>query len=250
MNLNKLLNSIGNKITKCSGKCEGVKNDPKEGIYPRCFYPEIHSKKGYFDYIVIGINPGTASELERAFVKYINNHKKSKKKKSEKSRFGFRDIKAVMKPIVESDDYDYYKRLRAFLKLYPNNRKKRDLNILWTELVKCQSDLKNKRLKYSTKKSCFGEFLDSEIEVFTKTNHKKPLLVMLGRDVEDFFRKYQKENSQKKKLRKLGYVELYHPTGSRKFHSYFLKGNLQKELKSNIEPRSKYPKYLWWYKSD
>jgi hypothetical protein len=220
MHLNKRLNTIGGKITDCISKCEGVENKPEEGIYPRCFYPEIHSKKGYFDYIVIGLNPGAAGELERAFLQYIKSQKKSK--------FGFEDIKTVMEPIVESNDY--YKRVRAFLKLYPGNREKKDLNILWTELVKCQSELKNKRLEYSTKKKCFEKFLDDEIEVFTKTKHKKPLLILLGREVETFFNEYKKENPQRKKLRKLKYLELFHPTGSRKFHSYFLEKNIQKGL--------------------
>lgn len=157
MGLDNLLSSIGNEITACRIKCEGIKNEPKEGIYPRCFYPEINDKKlDYFDYVVIGINPGTASKLEESFVKYIKNRK---------SLFGFEDIKTVAKPIIES--VPYYTWVRKYLKRYSN---KKGLNILWTELVKCQNQLdengKKIPLNGKTKTECFERFLVKEIQTF------------------------------------------------------------------------------------
>ena len=107
--LSTTLNRIGNEITVCRNKCEGIKNEPGKCIYPRCFYPE--KKSGHFDYIVIGINPGYASDLERAFTKFIKSHKRS---------FGFNDIRKVAKPIIEG--HDYYERVRKFLGKLSNKK--------------------------------------------------------------------------------------------------------------------------------
>jgi hypothetical protein len=233
MGLNKLLNSIGNEITTCNIKCEGVENKPKKGIYPRCFYPERKNKKlRYFDYIVIGINPGTASDLERDFVKYI----KSKKK----SNFGFEDIRTVMKPIVEG--HPYYKRVREFLKLYPNDRKKEKLNILWTELVKCQNQLDEDRkkisLKQTTENRCFEKFLRKEIGIFASFK-RRPVLVLLGNKVSNFIIQHIKKSKNiKKGCYPFFCLKLYHPTGSRIFNSYYFRGkDIDKNIDKNIKNR-------------
>lgn len=220
MGLNKLLNTIGNEITACRIRCEGIKNEPKEGIYPRCFYPEIKKKSGYFDYIVIGINPGTATDLERAFVNYIKSHKPN---------FGFEDIKIVSKPIIES--FPYYKWVRIFLKKYS---KKKNLNILWTELVKCQSQPDNNKNKLP-KERCFEKFLKREIRIFVKYK-KPPVFVLLGNEVFLFIKQYIKEYG-KEEFEPSKYLKLYHPTGSRKFHSYFQ----HKDIKNNLL-KSRIPK--------
>ena len=241
MTLSKLSDSIGDDITKCRNKCEGTEKQPSKGIYPRCFYPEIQRRKSArLDYIVIGINPGEATALEKAFTKYIRHHNP----RGRKWNLGFRDIRSVMKPIIESNDYNYYKPVRAFLKLYPDNKKKRKLNILWTELVKCQSKLKNKHLKNSTMEKCFHKFLKNEIEKFTEAKHRKPLLILLGREVQNFFEDHQEENSPKKKMRKLNYLALHHPRSWGKFHSYFLQNNIQNQLKPNIKKPS--PVFLFF----
>ena len=205
-------------------------NEPQQGIYPRCFYPEITDKKsGYFDYVVIGINPGTASKLEQAFVKYI---------KIRDSHFGFEDIKTVAKPIMESAPY--YTWVRTFLERYSN---KKSLNILWTELVKCQNELDSnkskKPLDRTTEKRCFEKFLRREIRIFAKCR-KQPVLVLLGSRVFWFIRQYvNKSNSGRKEFDQFLYLALYHSSGSRKFHSYFRDGNLEKKLVNARIPKLK-----------
>lgn len=224
MSLNKSLNSIGDEITACRFRCKAIMNDVEKGIYPRCFYPEICNEKlKYFDSIVIGLNPGIATPLERAFIKYIQSHK---------SNFGFEYIKIVMEPIIRN--CDYYTRVRAFLNKY---LEKKDLNILWTELVKCQSRLDDMGgklpIELDTKKKCFEKFLKREIEIFTK--YQKPLLILLGKEVFDFIKKYGKEQ-----FVGFEYLKLYHPTGSRKFHSYFEDKNIKGKLISHIPMKEKF----------
>ena len=239
MNRVKLLNDIGNQITDCRIKCERIEKNRKEGIYPRCFYPEVKNKKlGYFDYIVIGINPGTASDLERAFVKYIKMHK---------LEFGFEAVRIVMRPIVESNDY--YKRVRAFLELYPKNRKKK-LNILWTELVKCQNQLdKNKKklpLDKTTEERCFKKFLKKEIGIFTKCE-KKPILVLLGdKALNCIIRYIKKSKNGKKEFDSFWCLKLYHPTGSRIFNPYYFRGkNIKNRLrKDHLPPKQNFSQFI------
>ncbi len=183
MGLNQLLNRIGNEIIDCKSKCEGIKNEPKEGIYPRCFSPEVKNEKvGCFHYIVVGIDPGTATDLEQVFVKSIKNHK---------SKFGFKDIKIVANPIIQN--VPYYTRVRTFLRKYSNMD---DLNILWTELVKYQNqigmDKKKLPLDPTTEATCFKKFLKRKIEIFAK-DKRKPVLVLLGNEVFFFIKKYIKE---------------------------------------------------------
>ena len=212
-----LLNDIGEEITACrrTGLCRGIVNRPENGIYPRCFYPEIHDKESeHFDGVVIGLNPGTASPLEMAFTKYIREREGGVK---------YSQIKTVSEPTVKN--HLYYMRVRAFLRKYLN---KKDMNILWTELVKCQSKRDNGNklpLGLSTKKQCFDTFLRREIEIFAE--NRKPLLIFLGREVLSFVTKYRKRHFLGFK-----YLSLYHPTGGfgAPFFQHFKSGNIDGEL--------------------
>jgi len=88
------LDAIGEEITACRVQCEGTINEPKEGIYPRGFFPDVDNKESpHFDAVVIGLNPGTASHLEMTFTKYVQEREGCMK---------YRHIKTVLKPIVKS----------------------------------------------------------------------------------------------------------------------------------------------------
>lgn len=208
------LDAIGEEITACRVQCEGTINEPKEGIYPRGFFPDVDNKESpHFDAVVIGLNPGTASHLEMTFTKYVQEREGCMK---------YCHIKTVLKPIVKS--HPYYTRVRAFLRKHLPTK---DLNILWTELVKCQSATKNGKklpLKFSTKKRCFKRFLKEESEIFS--GNRKPLLVFLGNEVMDFIKDHR--------IHFIGftYLPLYHPTGGggARFFGYFRNKDVDNEL--------------------
>ena len=215
----RLLNEIGEEITACriTDRCKGiVENKPEEGIYPRCFFPEVYDKESaHFDAIVIGLNPGTASHLEMAFTRYIREREGCVK---------YRHMKTVLEPIVKS--HPYYTRVRAFLRKYLQTR---DLNILWTELVKCQSkrdDGKKLPLELSAKKQCFDKFLKREIEIFA--GNQKPLLIFLGKEVLSFVKKYRK-----RRFIGFKYLSLYHPTGG--FGAPFFRHFKKRDIEGDLE---------------
>jgi hypothetical protein len=138
-----LLNKLGNKLVKCNLKCEGVNNNPKEGIIPRCLIPE--KRKGVKKCIVVGLNPGKCKKDERQY--YLSEGIKF----TSLSNFFFGS---------KLKNRQYYKRTRDLLTGLGF-----DGNILWTDLAKCECLGKNGCLPVQTYRTCINRFLRKEIEV-------------------------------------------------------------------------------------
>ena len=51
--------SIGNELVNCQNHCDGIQNNPEEGILPRCLIFE--GRIGTNGAIVVGLNPGKAN---------------------------------------------------------------------------------------------------------------------------------------------------------------------------------------------
>ena len=115
---------------------------------------------------------------------------------------------------------------------------KKNLNILWTELVKCESKAHKgikKKLSFKIKELCFQKYLLKELNSI-KQRGIKPILVFLGYAVEAFFIKYLKTRVKSKKKITLNdalrFFRLYHPTGSWRFNKeYFRRRKIENSLK-------------------
>ncbi len=60
-----MINELGKKLVKCDLNCEGVNNNPKLGIIPRCLIQENRSGKN--SCIVVGLNPGKCKNKEKQY---------------------------------------------------------------------------------------------------------------------------------------------------------------------------------------
>jgi len=140
--LEKFINELGENLLKCNEICEGISNNKKRGIIPRCLYLENRGEyeKGC---VVVGINPGISTKKERADYLKIAD-------------LNYEDVKSISKSIIDS--HKYYNQTRKFLEAI-------DLKgpILWTELVKCEN--KDKRLPpIQTFRVCTKNYLTEEIK--------------------------------------------------------------------------------------
>jgi len=134
---------IGNELVNCQNHCNGVQNNPEEGILPRCLIFE--ERVGTNGAIVIGLNPGKAKKSEHAFLLEHNNTYEAVE------TYWTRKIK----------NFQYYKKIRELLDKLGFNG-----SILWTELVKCQCSEENGIIPIQTMRTCINTYLKREIEVF------------------------------------------------------------------------------------
>jgi len=138
------INSIGSGLVKCNFKCEGVVNDKKKGIIPRCLIYE--GRNGKNGAIVIGINPGKSSKEEQKFLLKGNCNYQA--------ILDFWDLKAK--------NFAYYKKSRELIT---------DLgftgDILWTDLAKCECRGKNGDVPIQTLRICIDRFLEKEIKALS-----------------------------------------------------------------------------------
>lgn len=186
------LNELGEKLVKCNLNCEGINNNPKEGIIPRCLIPEKRS--GTNTCIVVGLNPGKCKKKERDY--YLAKGIK---------------YESVVGYFFESNlsSRPYFKRTRDLI-----TRLGFDGDILWTDLVKCESLGKNGKIPVQTLRVCINRFLRKEINLF-----KCSTIFALGNVAFDFCALSFPDHF---------IVGIPHPTGS---HGNF--GKLNKRITSN-----------------
>jgi len=136
---------LGRKIVMCNvKKCSGIDRNRSEGVLPRCLILEPAGRGARGGCVVIGINPGQATDKEKqhyktdgatydAFRRYWKNDLESK--------------------------HQYYERTRKLLESFGLRG-----SILWTDLVKCQREDGAKGLPpMATLRKCSGRFLSKEL---------------------------------------------------------------------------------------
>lgn len=143
-NANALINELGEKLVTCNLNCEGINNNPKLGIIPRCLIQE--NRNGKKSCVIVGLNPGKCKNQERQY--YLTKGIKFN------SLYGY---------FFESNlnNRPYFKRTRDLITLLGF-----DGNILWTDLTKCECLGKNGRVPVQTLRVCINKFLRKEVELF------------------------------------------------------------------------------------
>jgi len=134
--------AIGAQLVACGEACEGIHHDQEIGSLPRCLVLETAGREGD-GCVVIGINPGRASQRERSF---------------------YRDARASYASVVEwfkvvGFTHRYYTSLRAFVTQLGLTGP-----ILWTELAKCENLPDRSGLPpLGTMRRCTGMYLKREL---------------------------------------------------------------------------------------
>jgi len=139
-----MINELGEKLVKCNLNCEGINNNPKLGIIPRCLIQE--NRDGKNSCIVVGLNPGKCKNKEREY--YL-----SKGIKFDSLSGYFFESNLNNRP--------YFKRTRDLITLLGF-----DGDILWTDLAKCECLGKNGEIPIQTLRVCINRFLRKEVELF------------------------------------------------------------------------------------
>lgn len=138
------IDKLGNKLVSCRLNCEGINNNAKKGIIPRCLI--VEERIGKKNCIVVGLNPGKCKKGERQY--YIDHG------------FSYQSIK------------DYFE--DSGLKGRAYFRRTRDIilelgydgNILWTDLVKCECLKGIAEPPVHTLRVCINKFLRHEVKLF------------------------------------------------------------------------------------
>ena len=135
---------IGQEMVNCSLNCNGIENKKKIGAIPRGLYLETEKRTKEKGIIVVGMNPG----------KIDNDPQEYKDILKEKCSYQ-NYIESFKKNILHKSPY--FERTREILDI---------LNftgpILWTEIVKCQSE-ENGKLDFPTIRNCAHKFLKNEV---------------------------------------------------------------------------------------
>lgn len=141
MNQKDEIYKIGEEITKCEWQCDGMCKDKAKGILPRGLY--LEKRHGNKPIIILGLNPGMADEKEKAYFKELGDDY------SYKEKYFFDNYLNI----------PFYKRSREFADAIGY-----DGDILWTELVKCESINKHE-IPMIAMRNCINRFLIREIEL-------------------------------------------------------------------------------------
>lgn len=149
---------IGEEITKCDWQCEGIYKDKAKGVLPRGLY--LEERQGKRSVIILGLNPGPADDEEKSY-SIRNGDSYFYKEKIFFERYF---------------PWDFYKYAREFSDIVGF-----DGDILWTELVKCESQQGNNKIPKNTIKLCINKFLLKELAIMPNDP-----IVALGNDAYDF----------------------------------------------------------------
>lgn len=144
--LNIKINKIGQQMVNCPLSCEGIENKKKEGIIPRGLFLETNGRTGDNIIVIVGMNPGRMQKDDK---EYKDTLKDVKSYKNYAKSF---ENKVLYK-------HPYFKKTREVLGILNFNGP-----ILWTEIVKCQSE-ENGKLPYSTIRKCVHTFLKEEVKL-------------------------------------------------------------------------------------
>jgi len=137
---------IGKALNRCSFNCEGIINNPKKGIIPRCLYYEERDKNGK-GAIVIGLNPGESSPSERNY--YLDNNS------SYQAGIDYWEKKI--------QNFAYYKKARELITTLGFTG-----DIVWSDLAKCESAGNRGEVPVQTLRICIDRFLEKEIKSLPK----------------------------------------------------------------------------------
>lgn len=137
---------IAKGLNQCKLYCEGIINDPKRGIIPRCLFNEPRNKNGKCA-IVIGLNPGKSSLNERNYYLKNNNTYQAGQDYWENK------IK----------NFAYFNRSRELISIFGFTG-----DIVWSDLAKCESAEKRGEVPVQTLRICIDRFLKREIESLPK----------------------------------------------------------------------------------
>lgn len=183
------IDKLGEKITNCTFRCDGVENNPKEAAIPRGFYLELNDRTNAPGIIVVGMNPGRIKRDGSEYREILRNNG---------SYSNYKD--AFERNILYK--HHYFKRTRKILKIL-------DIAgpILWTEIVKCQSD-ENKKLAPQTIRVCVHKFLKKEVSLV-----KGPILALGNKAYNTCLLIFPE--------RKI--IGVYHPSGANVGFDEFLK---------------------------
>lgn len=235
MNIQREIEKIGNKLVNCSELgCSGTFKDQDKGILPRCLYFEKRSKSKKF-IIVVGINPGSSE----GYADQLAGIEKTPKK--------LRYVKEVR--YWENNWKDlpcgYYDKTRRLIDCLFSSQ----VNILWTELVKCESKKgkKGNDILEKTIRRCTNNWFKKELKVakeFTeKSSINKTTIVALA---EKTFR-YLSEDKELIPHSKYFILGVPHPTGDRKnrMGNIIWKISKHKDKKKKLIKRLKEKNELW-----
>ena len=144
MTLQEQISRIGTRMVACMQKCHGIKNEPHEGVLPRCLSLESRDSKER-GVVVVGLNPGNAGKPECEYYQ------------STDLSYG-----AIVNYWEQSlkESNEYYKRLRELA-----NQLGLGGTILWTELAKCENDSNVKRPPVQTLRTCANLYLLNELKL-------------------------------------------------------------------------------------
>lgn len=141
------ISEIGQRLVKCKNYCPGIILNPVKGIIPRCLILEVKKRSSGRGSVIVGINPGNSNlEEQRYYLRNGNNYEQLVKY--------FEDHLAYK--------YPYYNWLRDFVTALGLSGP-----ILWTELVKCESqvDFKGGKLPIATRNFCSEKYLLQELKI-------------------------------------------------------------------------------------
>jgi len=149
------IEDLRQRLVSCGLNCDGIRNEPQNGIMPRGIILDPDSSMGP-DCIIVGINPGSSGKREREY--FLKNGPSYVSLK----RYFFDDAKIYRTK--------YYEELRNFAK---------EIGfwdaILWTDLCKCENRIKGKSPPLQTFRICVKKFLLEELRLFPK-----PTLIAVG----------------------------------------------------------------------
>ena len=229
--LEKIIDELGENLLQCEGntkedgyKCEGINNDKKEGIIPRCLFLETDSRGAFKEgCVVVGINPGKSNKNERNYYK-------------NKEDINYKHVKEYSKLIIEGGKlyegdkerkaHKYYNRTREFLEMI--NLKG---PILWTELVKCENNGK-KLPALQTFRICTKEHLTKEIECIPD---KWPLIAVGNIAYNALSFLYPEKTV----------IGIPHPTGSYGYFDKLVDDTIKKNIIYDVKVSIENKKAIW-----
>jgi hypothetical protein len=136
---------IGEMMVKCDLQCHGISNIPEEGKIPRCMYIDNETRDPKKGCIIVGINPGISKKENTENQKYI------------KEGVSYKAISEHWQNMGKQ--HPYYSKLNNLVYSAGYTGP-----IFWTELVKCESAIRNKIPPLSTMRKCVNKYLLDEIK--------------------------------------------------------------------------------------
>jgi hypothetical protein len=144
-NIKNRILAIGNAMVKCGNKCDGICNDPLNGILPRCLFFDERNSDIENGCVIIGINPGKGGK-NSGEAKFYREHGNT--------------YSAQLQLWATAKKANYYWFLEDFAIaagwIGP---------ILWTELVKCECSVNYSVPPLQTSRNCTKRYLTDELNV-------------------------------------------------------------------------------------